>query len=245
MMILQVLGIVGSLIIFFAIGKLVGDNAPSLQQYGGEYFPFALVGLAVSDYFNAGLRSFSNRLRLAQTTGTLEAMLVTPVPGRWILACSGTWDLLLASTRLLLAVIIGIAFMGVSFSPRWVPLLLIAALSLLSFIALGLIAAALIMVIKRGDAVAALGNIFATVFAGALFPIDLLPGWIRWVAYVLPLHYALDGLRRAALVDTALTDLASNVVVLASFAAVLLPISFLSLNRAIARSRQDGSLGHY
>ncbi|MFW6074124.1 MAG: ABC transporter permease [Chloroflexota bacterium] len=245
MMILQMFGIVGSLIIFYAIGLLVDPDATSLQQYGGEYFPFALIGLAVSDFFNVGLRSFSNRLRLAQTTGTLEAMLTTRTPGHVIIGLAGIWDFLVATVRLVVAVLIGAIFLDVRFDVSPVPLILTALLSLICFAALGLLAAALILVIKRGDAVAAFGNIFASVFAGALFPIDLLPDGIRWIAYVLPLHYALDGLRRSALVGASFGQLQGNLIVLGLAALLLVPLAIFALDRAIQWCREDGTLGMY
>lgn len=245
MMLLQMFGIVGSLVIFYAIGLLVDPNAASLQQYGGEYFPFALVGLAVSDFFNVGLRSFSNRLRLAQTTGTLEAMLVSRAPGHLIIGCAGIWDFIVAAIRLAIAVLIGAVFLDVEFEVSWAALMLISIFSLICFAALGMLAAALIMVIKRGDAVAAFGNIFASVFAGALFPIELLPEWIRWVAYILPLHYALDGLRRSALVGEPVGELQSNFLILGVAAFLLAPLAVVALNRAIQWCRDDGTLGAY
>ncbi|MEZ4521078.1 MAG: ABC transporter permease [Thermomicrobiales bacterium] len=243
MMILQMLGIVGTLVIFFSIGKLVSPGADSLARYGGEYFPFALVGLVVSDYFNTGLRSFSNRLRLAQTTGTLEAMFVSARSPRLVLMFSGAWDFLIATVRLAIGVAIGVLLLGVDFDPDYVAAAIISVLSLATFAALGLFAAALILIIKRGDAVAALGNIFATVFAGALFPISLLPDWLRWVAYILPLHYSLDGLRRALLVGDGLPDLREDLVALSVSAAVLLPLSIVGLGVAVSVVRRDGSVG--
>lgn len=243
MMLLQLLGIVGTLIIFYSIGRLVGGNTESLREYGGEYFPFALIGLVVSDFFNTGLRSFSNRLRLAQTTGTLEAMFASPTPARVILAFSGTWDFLIATGRLAIGAAISVLFLDVGFDVDPLAALVIGALSLVTFSSLGLFAAALILVIKRGDAVAALGNIFATVFAGALFPIALLPIWLRWVAYVLPLHYSLDGLRRSLLVGEGLSDLSGNVLVLGLAALVMVPASLLALEYAANCVRRDGSVG--
>jgi ABC-2 type transport system permease protein len=243
MMILQLLGIVGTLIIFYSIGRLVGADAEALRRYGGAYFPFALVGLVVSDYFNTGLRSFSNRLRLAQTTGTLEAMLVSPTPARTVLVLSGTWDFLVATGRLAIGVAVSVLFLDVGFHIDPLAAVVIGALSLVTFSALGWLAAALILVIKRGDAVAALGNIFATVFAGALFPVVLLPVWLRWVAYVLPLHYSLDGLRRSLLVGDGLSELAGNVLILAVAAVILVPVSLLALDYAAIHVRRDGSVG--
>src|SRR5690606_3300385 len=230
MLALQLLGIVGTLVIFYSIGKLVGGDAASLREYGGEYFPFALIGLVVSDFFNAGLRSFSSRLRLAQTTGTLEAMFTTAAPSRYILMCSGTWDYLIATARLVISALIGVFVLGVEFEVDLLAALIVGVLSLLNFTAVGLLAAALILVIKRGDAVAVLGNIAASIFAGALFPIALLPIWLRWVAYVLPLHYSLDGLRRALLTGAGVGDLGLNMAVLAASSAVLVPVSLFALD---------------
>ena len=243
MMVLQLLGIVGTLIIFFSIGKLVAGGAESLVEYGGQYFPFALIGLVVSDYFNTGLRSFSNRLRLAQTTGTLEAMFTSAPSPRLVLLSSGAWDFLVATARLGLGVTISLLFLDVDFDADYAAAAVIAVLSLATFIALGLFAAALILIIKRGDAVAALGNIFASVFAGALFPIAVLPDWLRWVAYVLPLHYSLDGLRRALLVGDGLAQLGTNLAVLGVAALVLTPASIVGLGLAVDAVRRDGSIG--
>lgn len=243
MLALQLLGIVGTLVIFYSIGKLVGGDAASLREYGGEYFPFALIGLVVSDFFNTGLRSFSSRLRLAQTTGTLEAMFTTAAPSRYILMCSGTWDYLIATARLVISALIGVFVLGVEFEVDLLAALIVGVLSLLNFTAVGLLAAALILVIKRGDAVAVLGNIAASIFAGALFPIALLPIWLRWVAYVLPLHYSLDGLRRALLTGAGVGDLGLNMAVLAASSAVLVPVSLYALDLAADYVRRDGSLG--
>ncbi len=243
MMILQLLGIVGTLIIFFSIGKLVDPDAASLGEYGGQYFPFALIGLVVSDYFNTGLRSFSNRLRLAQTTGTLEAMFTTAASPRLVLIFSGTWDFIVSTARIGIGVALSLLFLDVQFDADIVAATVLAILSLMTFVALGLFAAALILIIKRGDAVAALGNIFATVFAGALFPISVLPDWLRWVAYVLPLHYSLDGLRRALLVGDGLSELSANVVIVGVSALVLLPASIIGLGSAVDFVRRDGSVG--
>jgi ABC-2 type transport system permease protein len=244
MLILQLFGSLGSLILFYAIGKLVNDAEP-LERYGGQYFPFALVGLIVSDYFTVGLRSFANRLRLAQTTGTLEAMFMSQTSAGTILLYSGLWDFLFATGRLAVAIAIGVAAMDVRFSVNPLPALILAVLSLVSFASLGLLAAALILVIKRGDAVATFGGVFATVFAGTLFPVSLLPDWIRPIAYLLPLQYALDGLRRTLLVNASLDQVMGDLLVLAGSVLLLVPGALLTVRWATTRVRRDGSLGHH
>jgi ABC-2 type transport system permease protein len=245
MLLIETLGVGSSLILFYSIGRLVGDQPEPLREYGGEYFPFALVGLAVSGYFSISLISASNRLRQAQTTGTLEAMFVTATPPGWLLALATTWDYLLATIRLVVFIAVGVLAMGVDFNLNIWAVLPIVILSLVSFIALGLIAAAFILVVKRGDSIAILSNIVITVFGGVLFPIALLPAWARPISYLIPLSWALHGLRRAALTGAGPRDIAGSLLALAISAAVLVPLAWLSLRWATERVRRDGSLGHY
>lgn len=245
MLLIETLGVGSSLILFYSIGRLVGGQPESLREYGGEYFPFALVGLAVSGYFSISLISASNRLRQAQTTGALEAMFVTATPPGWLLALSSAWDYLLATIRLAVFISVGVLAMGVDFDINVWAALPVIALSLASFVALGLIAASFILVVKRGDSIAILGNIITTVFGGVLFPVALLPDWARPVSYVLPLSWSLDGLRRATLTGAGPGEIAGSLTALAISAALLVPLAWLSLRWAITRVRRDGSLGHY
>ncbi len=245
MLLIETLGVGSSLILFYSIGLLVGGQPEPLREYGGEYFPFALVGLAVSGYFSISLISASSRLRQAQTTGTLEAMFVTATPPGWLLALSTTWDYLLATIRLVIFVGVGVLAMGVQFNLNIWAALPVIVLSLASFVSLGLIAAAFILVVKRGDSIAILGNIATTVFGGVLFPISLLPEWARPISYLIPLSWALDGLRRAVLVGAGPRDIADSLVALTISAALLVPLAWFSLRWATERVRRDGSLGHY
>jgi ABC-2 type transport system permease protein len=245
MLLIETLGVGSSLILFYSIGRLVGGEPEALRDYGGAYFPFALVGLAVSGYFSISLIAFSNRLRQAQTTGTLEAMLATGTPPVTVLLLSGAWDFLLATIRLALFVGVGVIAMGVELDINPLAALLVILLSLTAFVALGLSAAGFILVVKRGDSIALLGNIVATVFGGVLFPISLLPGWVRPVAWLVPLSWALDGLRRAALTGAGPREIGESLAGLTVSGAVLVPLAVLSLRWAVDRVRRDGSLGHY
>lgn len=245
MLLIETLGVGSSLILFYSIGKLVGGQPEPLREYGGEYFPFALVGLAVSGYFSISLVSASNRLRQAQTTGTLEAMFVTAISPISLLALSTAWDYLLSTVRLAVFVTVGVIVMGVDFDINLWAALPAIVLSLVSFAALGLIAASVILVIKRGDSIAVLGNIVTTVFGGVLFPISLLPAWARPFSYLIPLSWALDGLRRATLAGAGPSDIAGSLIALAVSTAVLVPLAWIALRWAIHRVRHEGSLGHY
>ena len=245
MVLIELFGVVGGLVMFYSIGKLVDGQPIALQRYGGDYFAFALIGLAVSGYFSVALIAFSSRLRQAQTTGTLEAMFVTATPPATVLLLSGAWDFLLATVRFLAFVLLGVLVLGVRFDISLIALAPLAILSLLCFAALGLLAAALILVVKRGDSLALLVNLVANVFGGVVFPVSLLPNWARPMAYLVPLSYALDGLRRAALVGAGPRAVAGSLAALCLANIVLVPAAVLALRWSIARVRRDGSLAQY
>ena len=69
----RIFSIIFSVILFYYIARLLGKNAtPYLAAYGGEYFPFVLVGIAFYRYFNVALASYPGNIREGQLTGTLE-----------------------------------------------------------------------------------------------------------------------------------------------------------------------------
>jgi ABC-2 type transport system permease protein len=172
-------------------------------------------------------------------------MFVTATPPGWLLMLSTAWDYLLATIRLAIFIGVGVLLMGVKFDVNVWAALPVVVLSLVSFVAMGLIAASFILVVKRGDSIAILGNIITTVFGGVLFPISLLPDWARPVSYLIPLSWALDGLRRATLVGASPDEIGNSLIALAISCLLLVPLAWFAIRWATGRVRRDGSLGHY
>ncbi len=53
---MNLIGVFFSVLTFFFIAKLFGKAAaPHLQEYGGDYFPFVLIGIAFSTFLGVGL----------------------------------------------------------------------------------------------------------------------------------------------------------------------------------------------
>ena len=76
----QFLQIFFGIAVIFFIDKMLGQSGKVsvLQRYGGDYFSFALVGLAANSYLRAGLVTITNDIRQIMNQGTLEAMCATP-----------------------------------------------------------------------------------------------------------------------------------------------------------------------
>lgn len=242
----QVATLVSSLLTVYFLSRMVaGERIGALAPYGGDYFSFALIGVALADYLSVSLSGFSRGIRLAQTVGTLEAMLSTPASPTTIVIGSAAYQFLWSAARVLLYVLGGLV-LGASFPAVDVPAALVAvALSVVSFAAVGVLGAALILVLKAWDPVTALFAGLSFLVGGVLYPVASLPEVAQWAAWALPITHALEALRGALLLGRSVVDLAQPLGILAGFTALAVPLALWSFRRAVHHLRVNGSVSHY
>lgn len=240
-------GTVFSAFIFYFLSQLIGDRAtPLLQRYQGDYFSFVIIGIAFGSYFGVGLTGFARALRQAQTTGTLESMMMTPTPVSWIIVGSAVWSYTYTTFRVLVYLLVGTLLLGMNLGDANYPAALLGlTLSIIAFASVGIVAASIIMVIKRGDPVTALFGSLANLVGGVFYPVEILPDWLRVIANALPITYALRAMRLSLLSGASWEELTPDLSVLAGFCLVLFPLSLLAFRFAVDRARADGSLTHY
>ena len=244
---LQLFDVFFSVFLFYYVARLPGEAAtPYLALYGGDYFSFVLIGIAFAGYFGVGLSGFANSIRQAQMTGTLEAMLMSPTRVSAIVLCSSLWSYLMTSLRVIAYLAVGAVSLGVNLGRgNYLAALLILALSVVAFSSLGIIAASFVMVLKRGDPVTWLFSTLSSLLGGVYYPISILPDWLQRLSHLLPITYSLRAMRLALLQGYSLAALAPDILALAIFSLVLLPLSLLAFRYAVHRARVDGSLTHY
>lgn len=240
-------GVMFRSLLFFFLSSFVGEIAhPFWGDNGGDYFSFVILGIAMGGYFSTGLTSFAQALRQAQISGTLEATLMTPLPVWQLIVGSALWSYLLTSFRVMVYLLFGAIFLSLDLSRANVAAaLLILLLSVLSFASIGVMVAALIMVIKRGDPLTAVLANSANLLGGVFYPVAILPTGLQWLAACLPLTYALRGLRLAVLEGATWTAVAPDLLALALFCLLLGPLSLWLFATAVDYARNQGSLTHY
>ncbi len=232
---------------FFFVGRLVTPaNLPALAEFGGDYFSFVLVGIALIGFQYAALSSFSEVIRMGQITGTLEAMLVTPTRLGTVLTGSALSSFLSAAVRVVLYLALGALAFGARLGNADLPTAFLAlVLAVLAESGFGLLSAAFIVVLKRGDPVNFLLSGTATLLSGVYYPLSVLPGALQALAHFLPLTYALRAMRASLLLGRGPVELAGDLGMLALFAAVLLPLGLAAFRWAVRFARRAGSLGQY
>ncbi len=231
---------------YFFARMFAGITIPALEPYGGEYFPFVLVGIAFSSYLGVAIQSFAETIRSSQVLGTLEALLVTPTSASQIIVFSSAYAFLATTLRVVLVLLAGALFFGVRFPhANWAGALLVLLLTVVSFSFLGIFSASVVLVFKRADPSAWLVQGLSYLLGGVYYPVSVLPDWARTVADVLPITHSLEAMRRLLIQGAGLSDVSHSILALAIFSAVAGPLSILSFSLALRRVKRDGTLSHF
>lgn len=243
---LQTASVLLTLILFFYIAELVDDSSLGAgTETAAGYFGFVVIGLALLRVLSSSLNSFANRLRNDQTSGTLEATLASPVRASTAILFSAAFDLLRATFFALVMVAAAVAFFGLRLETDPLGVLVaIATLggSLALFAAVGMLLASFTVVYKQSSAVLQLATTGIAVFSGVYFPLEEFPAGLQAVGELIPMTWAVDVTRAALLSGEVELD---RFLLLIASAAVILPASIVVIERAVAKSRRQGTLGHY
>ncbi len=240
-------GIAVSTMLFYYVGELVGPGrAELLEPYGGNYFAFALIGVAFTDYLFISINSFADEVRRGQLQGTFESLLVTPLPVPVIMIYSSLYNFCFTSLRVGLYLVCGIFFFGLQLQlADPLALLIVLVLTITGFWGIGLASAAFVIVFKQGSPINWLMGPLAGLAGGVIFPISVLPWWLKWVSMLLPITHALEALRRLLLNGASLNEVGVQLLILFCFAVVLMTGGLLLFRGALKIAKKQGSLLHY
>jgi ABC-2 type transport system permease protein len=208
------------------------------------HFMMMLVGTAVIAGLQDAMTGLTSRLSFAMERGTLETYLVEPVPWALIPVAMNIWRSFTGA--ILACVMVGLGcLLGGTIKPAGIPLaLLVLFLGIVACNALGSFAAAFILLFKRGEPVVALYSLAAGVLGGALFPIDVLPSWMRWLSYLVPHSYVISAMRRVLLPNPPDDGLSLwwAIGILAGFCVVSFVAGLFVFDRALRLARRLGIL---
>jgi len=244
---MNIIGIFFSVLTFFFIAKLFGKAAaPHLQEYGGDYFPFVLIGIAFSTFLGVGLGSSAAAIRQEQMLGTLEAMLITPTRASAVTIYLSLWNFIFSAFNILIYLLIGRFVFGLKFSvSQPLLILLILFLTILSFSSIGIISSSFVMIFKRGDPVNWIVTSSFELLGGIYYPITILPEPLQVISNLLPITYALKALRGVLLAGYSFVQVKTEIMALLAFAVILFPLAILFFEFALKWAKKDGSLGQY
>jgi ABC-2 type transport system permease protein len=204
-----------------------------------------LIGISVAAALQDALTGFTARLQFAQERGTLETYLVEPVPWRLIPIAMNVWrsvmGMVTAGLMLGVGCLLGGARINIAGLPAFV---LVLVLGVAACNAVGLLAASFMVLFKRGEPIIALYGLAASFLGGALFSIDVLPGWLRWMSYLVPHAYVISA-ERVLLDPTSHgggISLRTALISLVVFCIVAFTAGLALFNRSLEYARKIGVL---
>jgi len=211
---------------------------------GKNVFVFMLIGTAIIAGLQDALTGLTSRLQFAQERGTLETYLVEPVPWALIPVAMNIWRSVTGAVLACVMVTIG-WLLGAPIVASGIPLGLVALfLGIVACNALGTFAASFLVLFKRGEPVVMLYSLAASVVGGALFPISVLPGWIRWISYLVPHSYVISAERQLLMGQSTPGELSPLVSlgILAIFCVVTFTLGLWLFDRSLRLARKLGIL---
>ncbi|MFF4895826.1 ABC transporter permease [Streptomyces sp. NPDC001068] len=193
------------------------------QQVDGGLSSINYIGPGVLSWGvgNAAVFSVGFALMQWRRDDVLRLIWRSPTPLRTLLASRWTVAMGVALVQAVLFTAVALLpFFGLRLNGPWWAALPLLVLGVTAFLTMGLVVGS---VADTPEAVAAIANIVMVPMAflsGSFFPDDLMPGWLRTVAKVLPLHYLNDGLTDAMGGRGDLGDIGLDCAGLAVFAVV-------------------------
>lgn len=243
----QGFGIILTTFSFFLLSKMfAGNEISQLKPYGGDYFSFVLIGVALTDYFTISTNTFANEIRTSQIVGTLESLLVTPTSIVTILLSAYVFKLFSTSFRIFFYILAGYALFDMLLQPfNILPLCVAFALTLLPFFGLGLLSASFIIVFKQGNPIGSLMMVCSGLLGGVMYPVSVLPGWLKPLSMFLPITHGLEAIRQILLNGAGFTEIRKQLLILAILSVISLATGLLSIYYGIKTAKTEGSLLHY
>jgi ABC-2 type transport system permease protein len=124
-------------------------------------------------------------------------------------------------------------------------LLLILLLVIPSIYGLGIAFGSLVIRFREANSMVFLVRGIFMVFCGLTYPLEVLPGWMKGIASLLPPTYAVRAIRAVVLADATFADISADLGKLAIFAIALPILGYVSFYFTERRSRRTGALGQY
>lgn len=180
---------------------LVGGRAIGLEAATGtaDLAGYLFLGMIVGGLTGTAFWEIAFGFKRERDAGTLEPAWLTPTRPETMVIGRAIGGLAIGGAASVILIGIGWIVFGASFSAgAWLalPALLVAAVSM---IGIGYLVAAAVLLMREPNFFVDATNFLFAMASGVAFPVLVIPGLVRWVAYLLPTTYALDILRVNAL----------------------------------------------
>lgn len=230
----------------YFVGELAADS-PRAEDFGGDYFTFAVLGLALAASMQGSLTGFGLALQKAQERGTFETLLAEPLPWTVLPIAMNTWQVILAFVNGLTVVVVG-ALLGANYRLEGLPtFLFLMLLGVLSSVSVGMFASSFLILAKKSRPFVLLYGLGASIFAGTVFSVSQLPGVLKAISWLVPHTYVVNAAREQLMTQPSTFSIPLNIAFtyLGVFNIVVMGLGVWLFHRCLQYGRAMGILSGY
>ena len=224
---------------FYFLAKLVPESAST-----GDYLGFVATGLVVTTFLVSGASVVASNIRQEQVQGTIEVTLSSGLSLPALSLGISAYPVMAGAVRAAIYAALAAALGARVSGANWGLAISVLTVGSISFVAIGLMAVGLVLVFRQ--AAGAVGWLVgaATLLAGVVFPLELLPGWLRFLSGLSAATWTLQTIRRA-LEGASWSEEWPALALLAGMGVLYAALALLALSLGIRHARRTGSLSQY
>jgi ABC-2 type transport system permease protein len=245
-MVWSLVGLVASVIpVFFVTRALQPMMESKIQDQGGEFFAFVLVGQIAMTLLTVAVTTLPGTISASIASGTLELLLSTPTRLPTLVAGMIGYSVSWTAVRCALILLVGWVLGATIAWDKFLIAVGILGIIVLTYLSVGIVVAALVLAFRFTGPLTKGVLLSSALLGGVYYPTQVIPSWIQRISDVIPLTYGLRALRGVLLDDAPLSAVTHDLGILSLFCVVLLSLSSLSLVKALQYSKQAGTLSQY
>ena len=214
-----------------------------LQERGGEYVIFVIIGSGMTGLWTSLLFISGNSITEERWSGTLELLVGAPTPISVVIFGKILANTILSLGSMVICYTLAILLFGIV--PQIThPALFISSiiLAVLSYVCFGLIVSPVFVINPDVQRLQNGLEFPIYILCGFLFPIALLPGWTTPLSYILTPYWAAQALHATSSGDISLSGLALPWVMMVLLSVVYIFISRGLFRRLLFKARADATL---
>ncbi len=164
---------------------------------------YVLIGTSVWSYLSVTFEGVTDLITIERWEGTIEHTFMAPISRFTHLVGSCWYAIAHGILFTLLQLLVVSAFFKLNLShANYLTALFMLLIGSVSFIGFGIGAAVLpLLYTERGSQMSYIVRAILLLVSGVYAPIQILPGWMQFLAHISPATYVLEGLRAALLND--------------------------------------------
>lgn len=197
----------------------VSLNVPNI--YGNlEYLDFLIPGVIALTVFMGSVATTGSAIAGEKEDGTLVRMLMTPISKRSVILGKTIYQLILQLGRAVILILAAYLLLGFNMNGSWLLMSLVLVIFTLGGVGMGIVMSSRVDDMESFFQLNMLITMPSMFVTGVFFPLSSVPDWMRYIAYCLPLTYAIDAMRIIMVKGQGLNAISTDLIILTLFAIV-------------------------